>query len=85
MSDLNYKVGVIEAQNNQMKEDLESMKEEMKQDLTKVDIRLASIESQFSQWKSSVGGAIAILVVVGNIVLYFGEGLVNLIKVKLGL
>lgn len=85
MSDLNYKVGVIEAQDNQMKEDLESMKEEVKQDLTKVDIRLASIESQLSQWKSSVGGAIAILVVVGNIVLYFGEGLVNLIKVKLGL
>ena len=81
MSDLNYKVGVIEAQDNQMKEDLESMKEE----LTKVDLRLASIESQLSQWKSSVGGAIAILVVVGNIVLYFGESLVNLIKVKLGL
>lgn len=85
MSDLNYKVGIIEAQNNQMKEDLDSIKTDMKDELQKVDQRLASIETQLSQWKSSVAGAITILMVVGNIVLYFGGELINLIKVKLGL
>ena len=81
MTDLNYEVGVIKAQNESTREDIN----EMKESLSDLNNRLASIESQLLTWKSSIAGAVVILVTIGNIALYFGETFVNFVKVKLGL
>ena len=81
MTDINYEVGLIKAQNESMKDDIDDVKTK----LALMDTRLASIENSISTWKSSIGGAVFILVTLGNIALYFGEYVVNFIKVKLGL
>jgi len=75
--DIKYTIGALKTEVQfltQKFEDMEDSIEEIKKQTSKLD-----------RWEQRTAGAITILSVVGAAVLYLGDGLIQLIKTKLGL
>lgn len=73
MDDINYKLGQLEAQVEQLNDTVISMKADV-----------SDIKAQLLTWKSTATGAIAVLSTIGAIILYFVDGIIQYIKVKFG-
>ncbi len=81
MDDMNYKIGVMEAQVCETRDDVQ----ELKKSLVDMQRDLKEIKTQLNTWRSSAAGAIAVLSSIGVVILWLGDSLVSVIKIKLGL
>lgn len=81
MEDVNYKIGAIETKMTDISEDVS----ELKENLSAVQADVKEIKDQLNTWKASATGAIFVLSIVGTFILWLGDGLVQIIRTKLGL
>ena len=77
LDDIQYTMGTLKTEVQFLSKKLEDMEEsiaEIKKQTSKLD-----------RWEQRTAGAITVLSFVGATVLYLGDGLIQLIKTKLGL
>lgn len=77
LDDIKYTMGTLKTEVQFLSKKLEDMEEsiaEIKKQTSKLD-----------RWEQRTAGAITVLSFVGATVLYLGDGLIQLIKTKLGL
>lgn len=74
--DKDYTIGVLETQIKYLSEEVIDVKKDIKA------IRLQT--DKLDRWEQRAVGAVAIFSAVGAVVIYLGDGLLNLIRTKLG-
>jgi hypothetical protein len=79
--DINYEIGVIKTQIHSLQKSIDTLADTVDDLAEKVDL----IDTQITTWRSTAVGAIFVLSVVGSVILYLSDGLVQFIKVKLGI
>lgn len=79
-----YKIGVMESQVTETRNDVI----ELKTYISEMQRDIKDIKTQLTTWKSTAAGAIAILIpvlsAVGAVVIWLGNGFIDLIRTKLG-
>lgn len=82
--DANYKIGIMETQVTETRNDVV----ELKQYISEMQKDIKEIKTQLITWKSTAAGAITILIpvlsLVGAVVIWLGNGFIDLIRTKLG-
>jgi uncharacterized protein YlxW (UPF0749 family) len=78
--DMNYEMGRREAQNDALVNQLEKLTEKVSALAKDVEEMKATVNT----WKSSAAGAVAVLSVIGVALVWLGDGLVQMLRVKLG-
>jgi prophage DNA circulation protein len=79
--DMNYEIGIIKAQNAALKESVDTLTKTV---ATLTD-EVEEIKTTVTTWRSTAFGAISVLSAIGAVVLWLSDGLVTIIKLKLGL
>lgn len=84
MDDTNYKLGQMEAQVTETRDDVV----ELKKSIAEMQKDIKEIKNTMITWKSTAVGAVTVIVPVlsgiGAIILWLGDGLIDLIKARLG-
>lgn len=84
MTNMDYEVGLIKAQNEALKEDVDRLN----QTISEMQKDLKDIKTEITTWKAQATGAAAVIIpiltAVGAIVLWLGDNLLQIIKVKIG-
>jgi prophage DNA circulation protein len=78
---MNYEIGIIKAQNAALKESVDTLTKTV---ATLTD-EVEEIKTTVTTWRSTAFGAISVLSAIGAVVLWLSDGLVTIIKLKLGL
>lgn len=79
-NDMNYKMGALETGMKDMQEDISSIMTKM----TSLEKDVSEIKNQLQGWTNRAAGAVGVLSIVGAALLWAGDGIIALIKTKLG-
>lgn len=84
MTNIDYEVGLIKAQC----EALQRSVEELTKTVSELTTTVEKVDTQITTWKSTAAGAAAVMVpvfsAIGAVILWLGDNLMAIIKIKLG-
>lgn len=80
MSEIDYKMGMIESK----VEDLSKDMTEVKEDIKGIKDDLQSINAKMDGWHNRAVGAVGILSLIGSIGLWLSDSIITVIRTKLG-